>query len=94
MGREKAMGQSTSTMVPRTCVPPNVAPGTRGRALLLVGSPDLCLTCGSTKGRQTLGICPHLAVRLASGADLSAPACQGLTPPKWVGRAQAQAPQP
>lgn len=59
MGREKAIGQSTSTIVPRTCVPPNVAPGTGGRALLLVGSPDLCLTCGSTKGQQTLG--PTLA---------------------------------
>ena len=55
MGREKAMGQGASTMVPRTCMPPNVPPGTVGRAFLLVGSPELCLTCGSTKGQQTLG---------------------------------------
>ena len=53
------MGQDASTTVPRTCGPPNVVPGTGGRALLLTGSPDLCLTHGSTKGQQTLG--PTLA---------------------------------
>lgn len=53
------MGQGASTTVPRTCRPPNVAPGTGGRALLLAGSPELCLTHGSTEGQQTLG--PTLA---------------------------------
>ena len=89
MGREKAMGQSTSTMVPRTCVPPNVAPGMGGRALHLVGSPDLCLTCGSTKGRQTLGPTLASAHTWLSGllvVQTSVPCLSGLDSPQVGGK--------
>ena len=89
MGREKAMGQGASTTVPRTCVPPNVVPSTGGRVLPLVGSPDLCLTCGSTKGQQTLGptlVPAHTWLSASLAVQTSATCLSGLDSPRVGGK--------